>query len=115
MPDDLYDCYLLFMQASKKAILRALSTKKEKDLFLRMPTPVSRRAFNLALATMKPKQRREFEKEFRTPYPQRMEEGMRAVEQALHEYKTNPEVRARVAKEVEAALAKGLTPAKRKR
>lgn len=113
MPDDLYERYLLFTEEHKKASLPSLRDKKYKDLFVKVFKAMSRRAFNRSLAKMEPKERADFEQELQMPHQQLRKKWIAEAERAAHDFETDPKVRARVRKEVEAALAKGLTTKER--
>jgi len=107
MPDDLYECYLLYMKESKASILETITTgERNRQHFAERYKPMSREKFEIALKEMKPEQRAEFELRMRTPYREQIEEGMRETRKALEEFERDPEVRKRVAKEAEAVLAK---------
>ncbi len=106
MPDDLYECYLLFMRESEKGILKLIRGKKNRDSFLKSHKPMSRRDFQKYLLGMTLGERSEAEKDLRTPYKQKLEEATRSVEQVLDEYETDPKVRRRADKECQTALAK---------
>lgn len=112
MPDDLYEFYLLDMKESEKGILAIISSKKNRDPFLRF-SPMSREDFESALRIMKPGERNKFEKYLRTPCKQRIEEGMRAARAAIREFETDPRVRERATKECQRAIKKALTPRKK--
>lgn len=113
-PEDLYTCYLRLMEDSGKSIEELLTDEKSRNFHRRTHKPMPRKEFERVVKKMELERRAEFEKMLRTPREQLREESMEEAERALREYETDPEVRARVAKEAEESLAKALTPAKRK-
>ena len=113
MPGDLYECYLLFMEGIKQDILKIVDSKKQKDSFLQIHKPMLRKEFWFKLTKMKPRQRSKFEQCLRTPYKQRIKEGLREAQQAMDEYKTDPKVHERVNKECEEMLARARKSRKR--
>src|SRR3989344_9417309 len=107
MTVDLYDCYMLQMKEVRGGMIASSISEENRDYFLRAIKSVSRKDFEASLKKMKPKQRKEFEQFLRTPYQQRRKEGLRATEHALHDFQTDPKVRERASREVEAAIKKG--------
>ena len=109
MPDDLYECYLLFHEEMGKKMATVITNQKTRNSFLRTHKPISRKTFERALKRMTPEHRKDYEKRLRTPYKQRYEESMLVAKKARQEYQTDPKVRERVGKEIKRALKKGLT------
>ena len=103
MPADLYDCYVLSIKKSDQHL-------REFFKFPQASKVVSRRKFENLLATMKPKQRRDYEEFLRTPYEQRMEEGQRAAQKALDDFKNDPEVRRKVMRQARELMKRARTP-----